>query len=480
MDDTADSEDGPVAETGERPASGSERQRHGSAVRSGHLGNRPFGLVGDPLVDQSRPMITDPHRFDPYLPLPPSSLRGSSEPPPLVDGSPGSFAFRVLHDRHPTMIQQVAQAHPFGPDQLEALDQLAVEVSGNKIWALGSPEGQGAGADLGDWYELPFLWTESLFYRKLLNAVGFFAPGPWYWHDPFAFLKNAELAGDSLTQDLDEFNSSTSTSDATRHYLHRALWGNQADLGFAMNSAIADQANSGVIVDHSETIAAGFHDRAWPTVAIVGDNAGRELMADLLLIDHLLHHGHVDTIDLHLKVHPYYVSDATTTDLVATITRLGQAKGRAAETAARLSTALGTGQLRLNTHPFYCGPNSFHHLPDGLTDRLAESSLVVMKGDLNYRRLVGDNHWPATTPFADAVAKLIKGRTSNKEEKQDDERQIHVRLTQIFDTSVQTGCCRYGVSSNQDEHNHYQARCPQFEAKKMLDTKFDGEQPHPQ
>lgn len=32
------------------------------------------------------------------------------------------------------------------------------------------------------------------------------------------------------------------------------------------------------------------------------------------------------------------------------------------------------------------------------------SALVVIKGDANYRRLLGDRHWPFTTPFADIVA----------------------------------------------------------------------------
>ena len=31
------------------------------------------------------------------------------------------------------------------------------------------------------------------------------------------------------------------------------------------------------------------------------------------------------------------------------------------------------------------------------------SRIVLLKGDLNYRRLVGDAAWPAGTPFADAV-----------------------------------------------------------------------------
>jgi hypothetical protein len=29
--------------------------------------------------------------------------------------------------------------------------------------------------------------------------------------------------------------------------------------------------------------------------------------------------------------------------------------------------------------------------------------MTVMKGDLNYRRLVGDRYWPATTPFDETV-----------------------------------------------------------------------------
>ncbi len=43
------------------------------------------------------------------------------------------------------------------------------------------------------WIDIPFLWAESYFYRKLLDVIGFFEPGPWAGIDPFEPFKNAEL-----------------------------------------------------------------------------------------------------------------------------------------------------------------------------------------------------------------------------------------------------------------------------------------------
>ena len=40
---------------------------------------------------------------------------------------------------------------------------------------------------------MPFLAAESCFYRQLLHAVGYFAPGPWQGVDPFRPFKLAEL-----------------------------------------------------------------------------------------------------------------------------------------------------------------------------------------------------------------------------------------------------------------------------------------------
>ena len=257
------------------------------------------------------------------------------------------------------------------------------------------------------WYDLPFLWAESYFYRKLLHAVDFFSASPWYWHDPFAFLKNAELRSQELETDLKTLNAGTDEPiERTRSLLRRALWGNRADLGFIMGSEapVEDSTtHDNIIVDDTMAVVDGLHTGNWPTISFIADNAGRELLADLILIDHLLCNTKVTKVNIHLKSHPYYVSAATTTDLVACLNRLTTAGGHAANIARRLKTALADQHLKLNTHWFHCAPQPFHRAPPDLTAQLTNTTLTILKGDLNYRRLVGDHHWPPSTPFETTV-----------------------------------------------------------------------------
>ena len=43
-------------------------------------------------------------------------------------------------------------------------------------------------------------------------------------------------------------------------------------------------------------------------------------------------------------------------------------------------------------------------MPLSLARDLGNASLVIVKGDANYRRLVGDRQWDATTPLEDVVS----------------------------------------------------------------------------
>ena len=80
--------------------------------------------------------------------------------------------------------------------------------------------------------------------------------------------------------------------------------------------------------------------------------------------------------------------------------------GRLGAAGHGLHEHAAAGRLRIRTHPFWCSPLSFHEMPGDLRADLDPARVVVGKGDLNYRRLVGDCLWEPTTAFADTVAYL--------------------------------------------------------------------------
>lgn len=130
--------------------------------------------------------------------------------PVVVSNVVGSFAWGVLHDRHPALIERVRQATAYPVEQQHALDALLREIAeGGVVEALDDTEPDaaqwrqwGEGHIGRRWADVPFLWAESYFYRKLLAALGYFTPGPWKGIDPFAPFKRAELMGATLDAEL--------------------------------------------------------------------------------------------------------------------------------------------------------------------------------------------------------------------------------------------------------------------------------------
>lgn len=336
--------------------------------------------------------------------------------PLLLGDQPGSFPHSVLAERHPAIIRQVREAFPYEPWQHRALDELLANCTKGEIEPLPADahdrdlwEAWGLREYAGrSWFDVPWLWSESWFYRRLLQAVGYFGPGPWQGIDPFRPSKLAELDSPETDEELaalDDLAGRTAGEQA-QALLHGSLWGNRADLGFRLSAegARAADAAPGLVADDSESLWALLGGTGTGTLCLVADNAGRELVPDLLLIAHLLAHGRIGRAVLHVKPYPYYVSDATTADVVDALRRLTGAGGAAAEYGQRLWSALADGRLTLRAHPFSCAPLPYEEMPEDLRADFASATLTVVKGDLNYRRLVGDRLWAPTTPFPDVTA----------------------------------------------------------------------------
>ncbi|MGC9497847.1 damage-control phosphatase ARMT1 family protein [Streptomyces sp. WG7] len=371
-----------------------------------------------------------------------------SEPAPvapvILGDEPGSFPHGVLAERHPAIVRQVREAFPYGPERRRALDALLADCADGVIEPLpddADARDRARWADWGmdtyagrSWFDVPWLWAESYFYRRLLDTVGYFGPGTWQGVDPFRPAKLAELDARETDEELAALDglADLPAGERTRALLHGSLWGNRADLGFRLSDSAAGTGTGTGTKDKVQALVADDSDALWSllppsgtstsrsgtsrpsttradssgpkTLCLVADNAGRELVPDLLLVSDLLDRGRIDRAVLHVKPYPYYVSDATPADVLDALRRLVAAGGAAAGYGDRLWTALTDGRVTVRAHPFSCAPLPYAEMPDDLRAEFAAATVTVLKGDLNYRRLVGDRRWPPTTSFTDVTA----------------------------------------------------------------------------
>ena len=135
------------------------------------------------------------------------------------------------------------------------------------------------------------------------------------------------------------------------------------------------------------------------------DNAGYELVSDFLLGHILIETKTATEVVFHTKGHPTFVSDATTDDCLSTVNFLQEAldqDGNLYKETARFSSALAEyvrdGRFKFVDDLFWCQPTAFWDMPVDVQEKLQDSVLVVVKGDANYRRLLGEREWQLNTP----------------------------------------------------------------------------------
>jgi uncharacterized protein with ATP-grasp and redox domains len=329
-----------------------------------------------------------------------------------MTSEPGSFARHTIVERKPRIIEQVLEDHAYPPEIRAMLDAFRREIAQEPVQLLADTEpdaalwnGELAPYAGNTWLEIPWYLAEAYFYRRLLGAVGYFETGPWQNHDPFGPQKRAEerLAANWLADNWHQLDD-IEPLDKLEVLLHSSLWGNRADLS---NFGVGDEATGGLatreerqrlLIDHTAEVvhllAAGVE-----RVDFVNDNTGKELMFDLALAEFLLTQGWAGAIVLHLKDRPFFVSDAMPADVESLLVALVGSLP-----AQGLMQHLAAGRLYLRSHPFWTGPLMFEQMPATVRADLGGASLVIIKGDVNYRRLLDDRHWPTTTALEELTS----------------------------------------------------------------------------
>ena len=320
----------------------------------------------------------------------------------------GSFARKTIEERKPKIIKQILTDYDYTPDIRQSLIDFKNEIATGKIKELQANtcdkkiwEQELKPWMSKTWFEIPWLLAEAYFYRRVLEITHYFQPGLYMGIDPFQRLKTQEiLEGQSVFIDLYPSMTKTSAFECFKEFSVKALWGNRGDLSHtdALDPSMDTQSHR-IILDQSDQAYQYLNKSQPTTIAFFFDNVGKELFFDLAFIDFLLTTGLSGKVTCYLKNQPFFVSDAMPKDLFKTIDLMMVSDNlEIKQLSERLLNGIRAERIRIEAPPFLTQPQMFRELPEVFRQEVTAHDIAILKGDVNYRRLVGDRHWEPTTP----------------------------------------------------------------------------------
>ncbi len=345
-------------------------------------------------------------------------------PEPIRGNEPGSFAEYTVTIRMPEIGRRTLHDNQLPPEETANFEALINDLPDGKIRPLMDrlapdiPEWDRYTASYAGmtWLEVPWFFAETYYYRRMLEATGYFTPGKLYQMDPNH--KQKRLALETLPAVLEAWFEGELQENKEENFLslvYASLWGNQADLSLwpvssqegrseSPSHSGREEAQAHLVIDQAASALRYLSSLAKPVrIDFILDNTGQELGSDLIFADKLIGLGFAKEIHFHAKAHPMFVSDAIPSDIITTLHYLAEADTdrfpSSSKLGKRLLQFLENDQLIIHGDFFWNSPLAAWEMPPDLINLLSASQLVVSKGDANYRRLLGDRHWDPTTPF---------------------------------------------------------------------------------
>lgn len=314
----------------------------------------------------------------------------------------GSFAKFTIENRFPQIFKEVCSEeyesfikdHKVDDEKIlhsniPGVDELKKSISSYKDYTI------------KDFFEkAPFFLVEFYFYHLLLSLRNY----DNLKFDFFAAKKDADWKDRAedfssklsvLFDDFEKFNKRKFSKKEKQEFNERKNEHIKSILYYSLTSNTGDLSQLHEIRSESvkclcnETeICQNYLDVAKPysRFDIICDNSGAELFSDIYLAVFFLVYGLAKKVVFHLKPCPFFVSDATIDDfskLVAALTKNGK--------NTELLDFISKKKIEVfSPNDFWVEPYYFDKMPDGLKNHFDKTNLVIIKGDLNYRRLVGD------------------------------------------------------------------------------------------
>ncbi len=219
------------------------------------------------------------------------------------------------------------------------------------------------------WLGAPWFPAETYFFRRILEASGYFQPGPDGGRDPFRSQKREGLNGvrrrlEPICEELQAISAGNPCETLSR-LLRTVIWGNQADLsiwpigGEQPANHAGDDRIAHLLVDHAAVAAKWITSQPGGLMRVdfLLDNVGLELAYDMLLADTLLANDLVQSVCFHPKTYPTYVSDVTVPDFHEMVDHLRFAdEPNVRRMGLRLLRYQSEKRITLKTENFWISP----------------------------------------------------------------------------------------------------------------------------
>ncbi|XP_017056843.1 damage-control phosphatase ARMT1 [Drosophila ficusphila] len=355
-----------------------------------------------------------------------------------------SFAYLTLRTRMPGIMQQIImRVMSDAPDLVEkygeevrkdishivdAVERLKLELNRDRQFLLF----HGAEPDKAEWNafitELPrpkrtffracWLHSECYLYRRISS---FFENSHFLQnYDCFATLKQEDLMISEVSMRVlaRATRGLARSFDIFKKLLRIVLWGNHFDMQFSgfefseednkddigVLAQVAD-IDRILLVDDSVLLwNCLMKEKKDGIVDYICDNGGFEFFTDMLLLEYLIDNNLANQVRLHVKAIPWYISDVTHADVEWTIDFLKKHKDECLSSVGKKWDRLFSSRKIVVAPPsyFWTGPQPYFVMVESNLELYREftiSKLAIFKGDLNYRKLLGDYIWDSAEEF---------------------------------------------------------------------------------
>ncbi|XP_043593471.1 damage-control phosphatase ARMT1-like [Bombus pyrosoma] len=274
------------------------------------------------------------------------------------------------------------------------------------------------------WFNTSWLYCECYMYRALAQEFALLKSMKSY--DPFEQQKQSAFTNSLASiEALSTYTvnlihkignlSIVETKDELFKLLKSNLWGNKCDLSLSAGAEVSQSTNPiEVLKSLDKDILVNNLEFVWNLlrnkdsddtniVDIILDNAGYELFTDLCLAAFLIASKLARKIRFYVKRYPWYISDTTANDFHWILTYMENSPN---ESIQELANYLKNNVWSIEVELYWTSPYDFAEMKkrdSKLYAKLSEAKLAIFKGDLNYRKLLGDINWEYTTEFRQSL-----------------------------------------------------------------------------